>query len=273
MKNDRMDFLEAVKKIKKEKPLIHHITNTVTMQDCANITAAMGGAPVMACYPKEVEEVTAFANALVLNTGTPSPERFEAIFLAGKKANQLEIPVVLDPVGAGVSHFRREGLQQFFKQVHPDIIKGNAAEIKTLSGLALTKNKGVDSEEKEEEALWISARKLAREQKCVVVMTGKIDFITDGQKEEFLDRGSAYLTRISGSGCMTASLIGCFCSVCKNPFLAGMYGVLAMDLAGEEAEKKLQKEEGAGTFKMHLFDKIEKMAEKNQTDLERRNQI
>ena len=252
-------YCENLKKIRETKPLVHHITNFVTMQDCANLAVAIGASPMMAFFEDEVEEIAAAAKSVVLNCGTPSPERLKAILRAGKAANQNNVPVVLDPVGVGASKFRKEGICEILKEVHPHVLKGNVSEIMTIAGLDVTKNRVVDTTEFLEHSLEVKFRQLARQMNCVIVATGKEDLITDGKRICRLDRGSSYLTKVSGSGCMTATLIGCFLAVEQDAFQAAFGGILTINEAGEWAEKNLTSIDGEGMFKVRMFDAISKV--------------
>lgn len=252
-------FKEDLLLIKQKNPMVHHITNFVTMQDCANICVAFGASPVMAFYSGEVSEISAVSNSLVLNTGTPDIERIKSIILAGKEANKKDIPVVLDPVGAGVSQFRRESIKNIIENIKPSIIKGNSAEIKMLSGYMPKMNKGVDSVENFDRNDKDIAKTLAKNIGAVIAVTGIEDYITDGERELTISRGSNFLKTISGSGCMTSTLTGSFAAIEEDMFLACVFGILTMDLAGEIAEKRLLENEGAGMFKVRLFDAIYNM--------------
>lgn len=262
------EYLKALNEIKKLRPMVHQITNFVTMQDCANITVAVGASPIMAYFEEEVEEIVSLSSALVLNTGTPEPNRIKASLKAGKKANELSIPIVLDPVGMSVSRFRRQSLEALLNCVKPSIIKGNVSEIKALIGLKLNENKGVDSEDIFEESIKEKIMEKARELKIVIAVTGKTDFVTDGVRLCEIKRGSKMLSFISGSGCMTSSLTGSFCGVMEDYFLASVFGILTMNFAGELSEKKLSFPEGAGMFKVKLFDYVYNMNRIKTLDME-----
>lgn len=253
-------FLGELKQIKIKRPMVHHITNFVTMQDCANMTAAVGASPVMAFDKAESAEITFLSDALVLNLGTPSTEKFEAMILSGKKANQWGKPIVIDPVGIGAASFRKEGLNYILGSVKPSIIKGNASEMKALAGLTLKKNCGVDSSEQVDGDFHQIMKKMALRFQCVIAVTGRTDYVTDGKRALLIDRGTDMLGQISGSGCMTASLIGVFCGVMSDYYLAAIYGILTMNIAGEKAEKQLKPLEGTGSFKVKLFDMVTNMA-------------
>ncbi len=242
--------------LRAQAPLIHHITNAVTINDCANITLALGGSPVMADSPDEAADMVNFAGALVLNMGTLHQRSVDAMIAAGKKARELGKPVIFDPVGAGATGFRRDTASTIVKTVHPTIIKGNAAEIKFLAGES-SRQRGVDSLDAEARDAAIS---LARANQTVVAVTGVTDLITDGKVLYTITGGTALLGRITGTGCMTASLVGCFASVEADPLKAALLGILAMNLAGEKAEKALLAGQGTGHFRINLFDAISTLA-------------
>lgn len=238
--------------LRAQAPLIHHITNAVTINDCANITLALGGSPVMADSPDEAADMVNFAGALVLNMGTLHQRSVDAMQAAGLKARELGKPVVFDPVGAGATAFRRETALKLVKTVHPTIIKGNAAEIKFLAGEA-SRQRGVDS--LEGDAL-TAAVALAQSSGAVVAATGVVDLITDGKVLYRIKGGTPLLGRITGTGCMTASLVGCFASVEQDQLKAAVLGILAMNIAGENAEKALLPGQGTGHFRINLFDAV-----------------
>ena len=166
-------------KIKEQKPLVHHITNWVTIYDCANIVRAIGALPVMAHAKEEAGDMARIANALVLNIGTLTNELIEAMKIAGKAANEKGIPVVLDAVGVGATKLRDDKAAELLNEIKIDIIKGNASEIAKLSGMEV-QTKGVESTKVEANLIEV-AKKLANEKKAVVVITGAEDIITNGK--------------------------------------------------------------------------------------------
>lgn len=260
MNNFFETFKRDLKLIKEKNPMVHHITNFVTMQDCANICVALGASPVMAFYSDEVSEITAVSNSVVLNTGTPDHERIKSVIISGKEAEKKGVPIILDPVGVGATNFRRESIKTVLQNIKPSIIKGNSAEIKVLSGCMPKLNKGVDSVENFDENDKITAKILAKNTGSVIAVTGTEDYITDGEREITITRGSKFLKTISGSGCMTSTLTGGFAAVEKDMLLACAFGILTMDLCGETAEKLLLDNEGPGMFKVRLFDAVYNMA-------------
>ncbi len=241
--------------LREKNPLIHHITNPVTMNDSANIVLAMGGSPIMASDPSEVEEVVSMASALVINTGMPAPRKLKSMILAGKKANELRIPVVLDPVGGGLTKLRKETLENLFGAIVFSVIKGNQAEIRHLAGYEYSL-KGVDSLPDKINGIEV-AKAAAQKHKCIIAMTGKEDIITDGKRTYSIENGHSMLSAITGTGCMSASLIGAFCCVTEDPLLAAVTGMLSMGIAGESANRSLTVGEGIGSFKVRFFDHIQ----------------
>lgn len=242
-----------LKNIRLSKPVVHHITNFVTINDCANITTALGASPVMAYNKDEVAEITALSNALVLNLGTPDFSRFDTVALSGKTANGLNIPVVVDPVGIGATLLRQNGVKQLFNKVAPSVIKGNASEIKTLTGLRISKNKVIDSEETVNASNIDVIKSFARSMNAVVAVTGKVDVITNGTQLIKINRGTEMFTYISGAGCVTSSVIGAFCAVEKDTFLATACAIYAINICGEKAAKECQ---GPADFKIKLINAL-----------------
>lgn len=242
--------------LRANSPLIDHITNAVTINDCANITLALGGSPVMADAFDEAAEMVAFAGALVINMGTLHPDSVRSMIDAGVRAKQKGVPVVFDPVGAGATAFRRQTALAIVERVRPDIIKGNAAEIRFLAGEA-SNQRGVDSLDGEAAQAAVA---LARKTGSVVAATGPVDVVTDGRALLRVTGGTPLLGRITGTGCMTASLVGCFAAVEPDRLTAAALGILAMNLAGETAEKALTGIQGTGHFRIHLIDAVSRLS-------------
>ncbi len=251
-----MDILQKSSKlllrVRENRPLIHHITNYVTINDCANIVLALGGSPIMAYKKSEVEEIVAQSSALVLNTGNVN--NIEAMILAGKKANELNIPVILDPVGIGASKLRHNSNNKILNSVKISIVKGNMSEIKFLAGLNV-KAKGVDSTADNNGGEQV-AKKLAKDLNCIVAITGVKDIVSNGRETCIIRNGHRMLSRVTGTGCMTTSLIGTYSSVTDDYLLASVTGIITMGIAGEKAQTSLKNEEGIGTFRIRLFDSI-----------------
>lgn len=245
---------ELLTKIKECRPLIHHITNYVTMNDCANAVLAIGGSPIMAKDPSEVEEVAAMSRALVLNMGTPDNNNFRSMLLAGKIAKEMKIPVIFDPVGAGSTSFRREMCSKLLSDVKPDVIRGNVSEIMYLAGFDCYAC-GVDSHSVVNDDVEI-VRVLANRLSCVVAATSRKDLISDGNTTYIIDNGHEMLSKITGAGCMTSSLVGTFCSMTEDYLTGTVGGIMSMGISGQLANACLMQNEGIGMFKTRLFDSM-----------------
>jgi hydroxyethylthiazole kinase len=248
----------TLEQIRAKKPLIHHITNYVTVNDCANITLAIGASPVMADDIKEVEDMVGLASALVLNIGTLNARTVAAMLAAGLKAKSLRIPIILDPVGVGATALRTSTTAMLIREIRPSVLRGNMSEIKMIAGEAVG-IKGVDSIADERDGVAV-ARQLSQKLDCVVAITGKTDIIARGEQICRIDNGHEMLARITGTGCMATSLVGCFCGASDDCFIGAAAGVLTMGLAGELARQALKAGEGIGSYRMRLFDAIDQMS-------------
>ena len=245
----KIDAYSLLEKVRLNKPVVHHLTNWVTIYDCANIVKVFGGSPVMAHAKEEVAEMAQIASALVLNIGTLTPEFVEAMKIASKSANKKGIPVILDACGAGATQLRDEKSFELLKETKINVIKGNASEIARISGESV-QTKGVDAGQVSKNMLEI-AKNLSLRRKCTVVVTGKEDIITDGEKTYLIKNGHPMMTHVVGTGCMAASAIGAFCAVESDLAYASACGLLCFEL-GAECAVKLSA--GPGTFKEKLFD-------------------
>ncbi len=248
-------FSETLELIKKERPLVHHITNYVTVNDCANIVLALGGSPVMADDPKEVEEMVSQASSLVLNVGTLNQRTIESFILAGKKANSLGVPVVLDPVGVGATNLRRKTVEAILREVKLSVLRGNMSEIISIYGSGGT-TRGVDSMDDSMKGGKEIGLELARRLKCIVAITGKTDIVSDGERIFLLENGHEILSKVTGTGCMTTSLIA-LCSGTKcSPLHGAIMGTMIMGISGEKAYEAIGHEKHFGSFRAKLFDAI-----------------
>lgn len=260
-KREQMKQCPVFSQMRQRTPKVHCLTNPVTMQDVANVLLAAGGSAVMAQDAAEVEEITALCDATLLNTGVPSPEKFRACTLAGVRANGLGHPVVLDPVGAGASAFRRSQLGALLEQVRPTIIRCNQEEAAALlglrqeSGLYLASG-GVESGlAASEEAACALAAQLAQAAGCTVLMTGETDVVTDGTTLDTLHGGDARIRRITGGGCMLSALCALFCGGGVAAFdAARLAGQFWRDCAAQAGKRVGQGQ--IGTFHMALFDAV-----------------
>ena len=260
-----MEFEKALAQVREKKPLVQCITNVVTVNDCANMLLASGGSPTMASHPLEAPEAVAGVQALVCNMG--AIDKIESMILAGKEANRLGKPVILDPVGAGGTHLRRESIKRLLEEVHFTVIRGNASEIRYLAGQNCT-GSGVDVSSLDEitgenlNAAIAMAADLAEKLHTVIAISGKIDVISDGKRSCVLRNGCAAMARITGSGCMLTALIGAFCGAWHDAFLATCSAMAAMGISGEIAEaKRLRNGTGNATFRNDLIDAVFNLTE------------
>lgn len=258
---ERREFAAALAAVEEKAPLVQCITNFVTVNDCANIILAVGGSPTMAHDIREVEESVAGVQALVLNMG--AIEDVPAMLLAGKKANELGVPVVLDPVAAGVTALRRESAKRLLDELHFAVIRGNASEIKALA-LGGSAGSGVDvsavdavTEENLPRAVEM-VRTLSRRTGAVVALSGVIDIVAGEDRAVVIRNGCASMARITGSGCMLTALTGAFCGALpQDPLLASAAATACMDVSGELAEeKRLKNGTGTATFRTELIDAV-----------------
>lgn len=255
------DLYTLIDQVRRVKPLIHHITNYVTVNDCANITLAAGASPIMADAEAEAGEIAVISAALVLNMGTLNERTIPSMLAAGKAANSAGVPVIFDPVGAGASQLRNLTAKQLISQVKVNVLRGNISEVRFLAGLGAG-TKGVDAADRDlcrtDDALDI-ARTLARRQNCAVAITGAVDIISDGNKTFCIDNGHPMLSSLTGTGCMSSSLIGSFCGANPDNLTeAAAAALLTMGIAGEIAYEKAGKI-GNGSFRTALLDAVSLM--------------
>jgi hydroxyethylthiazole kinase len=251
---------ETLRKVRNEKPLVHHITNWVTIYDCANIVKVFGASPVMAHAREEAADMAGIASAVVLNIGTLTTDLVEAMILAGKSANSKGIPVVLDVCGAGATKFRDDKCIEILDNVKIGIIKGNSSEIARIAGESV-QTKGVDasgSVEIENRRKDI-ARSLANRRDCTVVITGKEDIVADDGRSVIVRNGHSMMANIVGTGCMATSVIGTFAAVEKDYVKASASGLVCYEIASELAAENSH---GPGSFKEQLFDAVYNLDEK-----------
>ena len=225
-----------INEIRKKKPLIHHITNYVTVYDCAQAVLSCGALPVMADAVEECAEMTGYADALVLNIGTLNSLQIASMIESGKSANNKGIPIVLDPVGAGATKFRRDTVEKLLKEIKIDVIKGNAAEIALVAGSS-SRMKGVESIGNYE-GIGETAIIAAKATGSVIIVTGRTDIVTDGNEIYEISNGHETMGKIVGTGCMSASVIASHCTVEKNYALAASQALSIYGLAGEKAAAK-----------------------------------
>ena len=238
--------------VRERRPLVHQITNYVVMNETANATLALGALPVMAHAPEEVEEMVGFAGALVLNIGTLSEHWVEAMLLAGKAANARGIPVVLDPVGAGATRFRTETAARILDEVDVAVLRGNAGEVATLVGVE-AEVRGVESIGAGGEPADL-AREAGRSLGLVAAVTGPVDHVSDGETVVAVANGDPLLAAVTGTGCMSSALTGCFLAAKPEaPLEAAAEALVAFGVAGEDAAAVAR---GPGSFHVALYDAL-----------------
>ena len=242
----------TLRTLRERKPLVHQITNYVVMNETANATLAIGALPVMAHAGEEVEEMVQLASALVLNIGTLSAPWIEAMLLAGKAAGARGIPVVLDPVGAGATRFRTETAKRILAEVDVAVLRGNPGEVATLVGVA-AEVRGVESIGTAGEAGEL-ARAAATNLGLVASVTGPVDHVSDGSRVLRVTNGHPLLAAVTGTGCMSSALTGCFVAVKpQQPLEAAAEALGAFGVAGEDAAEGAR---GPGSFHVALYDAL-----------------
>ncbi|MCR4745701.1 MAG: hydroxyethylthiazole kinase [Lachnospiraceae bacterium] len=251
-----------VENVREKQPLVHNITNYVTVNDVANVLLACGGSPIMSDEPDDVEDITSICGGLNINIGTLNKSSIEGMYRAGKKANELGHIVLLDPVGAGASALRTNTALGLIEKVKFNIIRGNISEIKTIAfGSGTTKGVDADiadavNEENLDSAVKF-AKDLAQKTGAVIAITGAIDLVTDGEKCFVIRNGKAEMGRITGTGCQLSGLMTAFAvanpdSVCE----AAAAAVCTMGLAGEIGFERMQEGDGNSTYRNRIIDAI-----------------
>jgi hydroxyethylthiazole kinase len=246
---DRLSWV--LDQVRQKQPVVHAITNWVTAADVANALNMVGAKPILAFAQEEVEEVISKADALMLNLGTPTSERVEAMLSAGHRANTLGKRVILDPVGAGASMFRDAAIRRLLSELQVAVIRGNRAEIGRLAGMG-GELRGVDAF-KDPENLHTAAEELSERTGAVIAMTGEQDLIVGGGQRVIVENGHPLLGRLTGTGCMLTAVIAAFAACEQNPMDATVAAVACFGLAGERAAEKTA---GPGTFKGALLDSL-----------------
>ncbi|ERT69932.1 hypothetical protein HMPREF0202_00135 [Cetobacterium somerae ATCC BAA-474] len=257
MKEELVDeVVLALKNIKEKTPLVYHLTNTVTINDCANITLAIGGSPLMSFCIEEIEEIIEFSSSVVLNIGTMDKSMETMAVEVGKIANKLKKPIILDPVGVGATKARKNLVNALLKEIKFTVIKGNMAEIKSILNID-SLSRGVDSLEKDdsgEKLVKLAAKKF----NSVIAITGEIDYIGNQEIVFKVMNGHKKMELVTGTGCMISSLIGAFLGGKNNSLVSAVGGVLSMGIAGELAEKNFI---GTGSLKVNIMDNISNLTE------------
>ncbi len=254
-------YTKLINQVRISKPLVHHITNYVTVNDCANITLAIGASPIMADAQGEASDIARIASAVVLNMGTLNERTIPSMIEAGKAAGEAGVPIIFDPVGVGASRLRNETATLVLEEVRIGVLCGNISEARFLSGRQ-SKTEGVDASEHDiqnpENAVLI-AKSLAARLDCVVAVTGAVDVVTDGKRAVCIENGHFMLSNLTGTGCMCSSLIGSFCGAAPNRLLeATVAALLSMGIAGEIAHTEAG-QQGNGSFRTALHDAVSRM--------------
>lgn len=257
-----MDWTQKVvelrRRIRKERPLIHHITNWVVTNVTANATLATGASPVMAHAVEEAADMARAARALVLNIGTLTPATVEAMLKAGRAANEAGVPVIFDPVGAGATPLRTGAAKTILQQLRIDILRGNASEIACIGGFE-ARIRGVDAAGGPADVAGM-ARKVAQQLGAVVAVTGARDYISDGERTVAVDNGHPLLTFVTGTGCMATSIIAAFRAVEGDGLVAA---ATALAFYGLAAEKAAASSRGPGSFQVALFDYLYNLSDED----------
>lgn len=246
-------MLEAVRA---NVPLIHNITNYVTVNDVANAVLAIGASPIMADDIGEAGDISAISSALVINMGTLNERTIASMIAAGKRANECGVPVVFDPVGAGASALRNDTALKIVSEVKLAVLRGNLSEVSFIAGLDVA-TKGVDSAAADEKNDAVAvAKSVADSLGCTVAITGAVDTISDGKQTVQIRNGHPQLSKVTGTGCMTSALVGSFAGAANGDFFtAAAGGVLSMGLAGEIAYEKAGSI-GTGSFHIAIIDAL-----------------
>lgn len=250
--------------VRQKNPLVQHLTNVVTINDCANAVLAIGATPIMTSSEQETADLARQAKAVLLNIGTPDEFSEAAMLAAGRAANASGIPVVLDPVGVGATPFRHERVCTILRELQIAIIRGNLAELQCIAGdhdAAATR--GVDSVAVEGDSNAEVARRVARRYRCIAAITGAVDCISDGVSLVAMRNGHILMRQVTGTGCMTSSLCAtCIGAAPEQPLLAACAGVAAMSVAGEIAYADLREGEGTGSYRRRIIDTLSTLTPK-----------
>lgn len=256
---------ECMDNVRKNVPLVHNITNYVTVNDVANILLACGGSPIMSDEPEDVEDITSVCGGLNINIGTLHQSSIEGMLLAGKKANELGHPVLLDPVGAGASRLRTDTALRIMKEIKLTVIRGNISEIKTLAyGSGTTKGVDADvadavTEETLNDAIAF-VKNFARKTSCIIAVTGAIDLVSDGEICYVIRNGRLEMGKITGTGCQLSGMMTAYVTANQEkPLEAAASAVCIMGLAGEIGWSRMQEGDGNATYRNRIIDAVYQM--------------
>ncbi|WP_153127080.1 hydroxyethylthiazole kinase [Peribacillus tepidiphilus] len=258
--------MRTIERIRTMNPLIHNITNVVVTNFTANGLLALGASPVMAYAHEEVADMAKIASALVLNMGTLDETVVESIIIAGKSANENNVPVVFDPVGAGATPYRTESARRILREVKVNVLRGNAAEVANVIGEEWA-IKGVDAGNGTGNVVSL-AQKAARQLRCITVLTGKEDVITNGDTTYVVGNGHPILTKVTGTGCLLSSVIGAFYAAGEQPLYAVTEAVAYYGVAAELAAAKTV-EKGPGSFQIEFLNQLAVVSDEILNDREK----
>lgn len=244
--------------VRNKRPVIHSITNYVTINDVANVLHASGAKPVMSDYIEDIREFTSGSDGLYVNLGMLNERKLESIKAALETANENNLASVLDPVGAGSTSFRTKSARDLISHYHFDAVRGNLSEIKAL--YENVSGRGVDADDSEDDILLTinNLKALSRQTGSVIVASGKQDIITDGNVVCTVNNGCEVMRRITGTGCMLTALLTAFIAANpENPFEAAVYAVIMMNVAGEKANYRMNESlSGNMTFRNKMIDSV-----------------
>ena len=255
---------KTIENVRKHNPLIHNITNYVTVNDVANVLLACGASPIMADEPEDAAEITTICSGLNINIGTLNKRTIEAMFAAGHRAQNLGHILVLDPVGAGASTLRTETALKLMQELKFDVIRGNMSEIKTLAlGSGTTRGVDADVTDAVTEQNLLAAvsfvKDFARQADCIAAVTGAIDLVSDGDKCYVIRNGRPEMGQVTGTGCQLSGIMAAFIAAHPDKLEAAAAAVTAMGLAGEIAWSRMEEGDGNSTYRNRIIDAIYNM--------------
>ena len=251
-----MKLYKALENVRNKNPLIQNITNYVSSNDCANILLACGASPVMTNDIDDSIDIASISDGLVLNIGTLNKQIVNSMISTGKIANKLNHPIILDPVGVGISKLRTDSVKSLINNLKISIIRGNVSEIKFLTNNGECP-KGVDAKENTIENLYDiskSFKELSKKLNSIIIATGEVDIITDGNKICFCKNGNPYMKKVSGTGCQLSSVISAFVSSNLDMFVASISAVCSYGICGEVAFSRMNFLDGNSSYRDYIID-------------------
>lgn len=253
---------KMLENVRNNKPLIHNITNYVTVNDCANILLACGVSPIMSDDIDEVEEITTICSGLNINIGTLNSRTIKSMHKAGKKANELNHPVILDPVGAGASALRTNTAKSLIEEIRFSVIRGNVSEIKAIAG-AVSATRGVDAAVEDGitaeslQSVVDFAKGYSRKTGAVIAITGAIDVVANSENAYCIFNGRPEMSMITGTGCQLSALLAAFAAANPNTTLEAAAAATAlMGVAGELAYRRMKREDGNASYRDYIIDAV-----------------